>query len=60
MNEMNRENAKELKDIKNMSLFIQELLEKYSTRMDKMEKNIDELIKNNQNKWTSSIKLIAI
>ena len=60
MNEMNRENAKELKDIKNMSLFIQELLEKYSTRMDKMEKNIDELIKNNQNKWTSSIKLIDI
>ena len=60
MNEMNRENAKELKDIKNMSLFIQELLEKYSTRMDKMEKNIDELIKNNQNKWTFSIKLIAI
>lgn len=60
MNEMNRENAKELKDIKNMSLFIQELLEKYSTRMDKMEKNIDELIKNNQNKWTSFIKLIAI
>ena len=50
MNEMNRENAKELKDIKNMSLFIQELLEKYSTRMDKMEKNIDELIKNNQSK----------
>ena len=60
MNEMNRENAKELKDIKNMSLFIQELLEKYRTRMDKMEKNIDELIKNNQNKWTSSIKLIDI
>ena len=60
MNEMNRENAKELKDIKNMSLFIQELLEKYSTRMDKMEKNIDELIKNNQKKWKSSRKLIAI
>ena len=47
MNEMNRDNAKELKDIKNMSLFIQELLQNYSTRMDKIEKNLDEFIKNN-------------
>lgn len=36
MNEMNRENARELKDIKNMSLTIQELLQKYSTKMDKI------------------------
>lgn len=33
---MNRENARELKDIKNMSLTIQELLQKYSTKMDKI------------------------
>jgi hypothetical protein len=50
MNEMNRENAKELKDIKNMSLFIQELLQKYDSRMDKIEKNIDDILKNSQKK----------
>jgi len=50
MNEMNRDNAKELKDIKNMSLFMQELLEKYSSKMDRIEKNIDDILKNNQKK----------
>ena len=41
MDEINRDNTKEIKDIKNMTLTIKEHLEKNDTRIQKIEKTID-------------------
>ena len=46
MGEINRENSKEIRDIKNICVILQELFLQNSKRMDTLERKVDMLLTN--------------
>lgn len=46
MGEINRENSKEIRDIKNICVILQELFLQNSKRMDTLERKVDMLLAN--------------